>query len=112
MKVAATITASVVAMLSVVDDVKAARARDYVTDGLYCIHRYEGSWDANTGNGYYGGLQMDLPFQRAYGWKYLQRWGTADNWPSWAQIDAARRAYYSGRRWTPWPNTARMCGLA
>src|SRR5438876_5647928 len=24
-----------------------------------CIHHYEGSWTANTGNGYYGGLQMD-----------------------------------------------------
>jgi hypothetical protein len=23
-----------------------------------CIHRYEGAWDAATGNGYYGGLQF------------------------------------------------------
>ena len=28
-------------------------------DSFLCIHRYEGSWDANTGNGYYGGLQID-----------------------------------------------------
>src|SRR5439155_11785001 len=27
-----------------------------------CIHRYEGGWHANTGNGYFGGLQMDLTF--------------------------------------------------
>ena len=32
-----------------------------------CIHRYEGAWTSNTGNGYYGGLQMDLEFQRLYG---------------------------------------------
>lgn len=23
-----------------------------------CVHHYEGAWNANTGNGYYGGLQM------------------------------------------------------
>jgi hypothetical protein len=26
-----------------------------------------GHWAANTGNGYYGGLQMDLPFWRRHG---------------------------------------------
>ena len=37
-----------------------------------CIHRYEGSWvDPNAP--YYGGLQMDMSFQRAYGWNLLQR---------------------------------------
>ena len=33
-----------------------------------CIHRYEavlaGGWDTSTGNGYYGGLQMSMTFQR------------------------------------------------
>ena len=110
MRGAAIITASVVAFFSSFDT-KAAKARDWVTDGLNCIHRYEGDWDANTGNGYYGGLQMDYSFQRAYGSEYLRRWGTADNWPIWAQLNAGRRAYYSGRRWSPWPTTARMCGL-
>ncbi|HEY0416576.1 MAG TPA: hypothetical protein VGC78_09335 [Gaiellaceae bacterium] len=76
-----------------------------------CIHRYEGSWAANTGNGYYGGLQMDLGFQRLYGADYVARWGTADNWPAWAQLDAAARAYRSGRGFWPWPRTARACGL-
>jgi hypothetical protein len=76
-----------------------------------CIHAYEGSWSANTGNGYYGGLQMDVGFQRLYGSSYLTRWGTADNWPVWAQLDAAVRAYRSGRGFWPWPNSARMCGL-
>jgi hypothetical protein len=76
-----------------------------------CIHHYEGAWNANTGNGYYGGLQMDRSFQGNYGADFVQRWGTADNWPPWAQLTAAVRAYQSGRGFYPWPNTARACGL-
>jgi hypothetical protein len=80
-------------------------------DAFACIHRYEGAWTSNTGNGYYGGLQMDLSFQASYGGEYLRRWGTADNWPVWAQVKAAAIAYQSGRGFYPWPNTARACGL-
>jgi hypothetical protein len=76
-----------------------------------CIHAYEGSWTANTGNGYYGGLQMDVSFESRYGADFVRRWGTADNWPVWAQLQAAVRAYRSGRGFSPWPNTARICGL-
>jgi hypothetical protein len=76
-----------------------------------CIHRYEGAWNANTGNGYYGGLQMDVSFQRRYGSDFALRWGTADNWPAWAQLETAVRAYHAGRGFWPWPNTARVCGL-
>ncbi len=76
-----------------------------------CIHRHEGPWNARTGNGYYGGLQMDMAFQRTYGRDFLERWGTADRWPPAAQIVVADRAYRSGRGFTPWPNTARACGL-
>jgi hypothetical protein len=76
-----------------------------------CIHRYEGAWTANTGNGYYGGLQMDVAFMRRYGSDFVHRWGTADNWPVWAQLRAALRAHRSGRGFSPWPNTARACGL-
>jgi hypothetical protein len=83
----------------------------FLADAFTCIHRYEGAWDANTGNGYYGGLQMDIGFQSTYGGAYLRRWGTADHWPVWAQLEAAARAYQSGRGFGPWPNTARMCGL-
>jgi hypothetical protein len=83
----------------------------YLASAFTCIHRYEGAWDSNTGNGYYGGLQMDLPFQSRYGADYLRRWGTADNWPAWAQLQAAVRAYRAGRGFYPWPNTARDCGL-
>jgi len=83
----------------------------WLTGAFLCIHRYEGAWNANTGNGYYGGLQMDDVFMRRYGREYVRRWGTADNWPAWAQLQASVRAYRSGRGFAPWPNTAAACGL-
>ena len=70
-----------------------------------------GRLDANTGNGYYGGLQMDRASSASTGRNSSQRWGTADNWPVWAQLQAAVRAYSVGPRLHPWPNTARACGL-
>ena len=76
-----------------------------------CIHRYEGRWTSNTGNGYYGGLQMDYSFMRTYGRELLRRKGTADHWTPLEQIWVAERAYRSGRGFYPWPNTARYCGL-
>jgi hypothetical protein len=86
-------------------------ASDPLDGEFLCIHRFEGSWGADTGNGYYGGLQMDMTFQRTYGADYLARWGTADQWPAWAQMEVAERAYRSGRGFWPWPNSARSCGL-
>ena len=80
-----------------------------------CIHRYERhphqGWATRTGNGYYGGLQMDLAFQRAYGGRLLRAKGTADRWSALEQMWVAERAYRSGRGFYPWPNTARYCGL-
>ena len=76
-----------------------------------CIQRYEGPWDARTGNGYYGGLQMDMSFQRSYGGRLLARKGTADRWAPLEQMWIAERAHRSGRGFTPWPNTAVDCGL-
>jgi hypothetical protein len=80
-----------------------------------CIHRYERDpgqgWATRTGNGYYGGLQMDIDFQRTYGRELLRRKGTADNWSAAEQMWVAERAYRSGRGFYPWPNTARYCGL-
>ena len=76
-----------------------------------CIHSHEGAWDSNTGNGYYGGLQMDYGFMQTYGAEFMRSWGTADRWPPWAQITAARRARDSGRGYGPWPYTAAICGL-
>ncbi len=80
-----------------------------------CIHRHERhpaqGWRTRTGNGFYGGLQMDLAFQRQYGAPFLQRKGTADSWSPLEQMWVAERAYRSGRGFYPWPNTARSCGL-
>lgn len=75
-----------------------------------CIHRYEGSW-TDPRAPYWGGLQMDLTFQRTYGPEYLRAFGTADHWPPSLQIAVAIRAYLSGRGFAPWPNTAARCGL-
>lgn len=94
------------------------RHPSYIVRGLLCIHGYEGSWsDPNAP--YWGGLQMDLSFQKTYGWLraghhkwyFIRKWGTADHWPKWAQVVAGIHAYFS-RRWSPWPKTAHYCGLA
>ena len=80
-----------------------------------CIHRYERDprqgWATRTGNGYYGGLQMDISFQRTYGPDVYRRKGTANNWSALEQMWVAERAYAAGRGFYPWPNTARSCGL-
>jgi hypothetical protein len=75
-----------------------------------CIQRYEGPWN-DPHAPYYGGLQMDLQFQRMYGAYLLRRKGTADRWSPLEQMWVAWRAYRSGRGFYPWPNTARACGL-
>lgn len=79
----------------------------------YCVYGYErgaDGWETNTGNGYYGGMQADRSFQRAYAPTYYRAWGTADNWPVWAQLHMAYNGWLA-RGWQPWPNTARRCGL-
>lgn len=94
---------------------RAVRARRKASNpphkaGWLCIHRYEGPWnDPNAP--YYGGLQMDISFQRTYGAHLLRRKGTADHWTPLEQMWVAERAYRSGRGFYPWPNTARYCGL-
>jgi hypothetical protein len=75
-----------------------------------CIHRFEGSWTDPNGP-YYGGLQMDLGFQRRYGPHLLATKGTANNWTPLEQMWVAERAHRAGRGFYPWPNTARSCGL-
>jgi Transglycosylase-like domain len=76
-----------------------------------CIHRHEAPWKANTGNGYYGGLQMDLVFQRMYGRGLLRGKGRAHRWTPLEQIWVAERAVREGRGFHPWPVAARRCGL-
>lgn len=74
-----------------------------------CIHHYEGSW-SDTGDPYWGGLQMDTSFQQTYGSWLWQHKGTADHWTPLEQIWTAIRASHTRGFW-PWPNTARYCGL-
>jgi hypothetical protein len=78
--------------------------------GWLCIHRFEGSW-ADSGDPYWGGLQMDRGFMRAYAPPVLLRRGWANRWSSLEQMWVAERAHRSGRGYSPWPNTARYCGL-
>jgi hypothetical protein len=75
-----------------------------------CIHRYEGSW-SDSGDPYWGGLQMDRGFMAGYAPRYLLRRGFADRWSPLEQMWVAERAYRSGRGFYAWPNTARYCGL-
>jgi hypothetical protein len=75
-----------------------------------CIHRHEGRWN-DPHAPYYGGLQMDITFQRAYGGYLLRTKGTANRWRPLEQMWTAERARRSGRGFHPWPNTARLCGL-
>lgn len=82
----------------------------WLVDAFRCVHTYEGSWSANTGNGYYGGLQMDVTFQRSYGRELLGAKGTANRWTPAEQMAVAIRAHATRGFW-PWPNTARRCGL-
>ncbi len=75
-----------------------------------CIHRWEGSW-TDPNSPYYGGLQMDLAFQRAYGPGLLRHKGTANHWAPYEQMWVAERALKTGRGFHPWPLAALRCGL-
>lgn len=74
-----------------------------------CIHRYEGSW-RDSGDPYWGGLQMDRGFMLTYAPRTLLRRGWADRWSPLEQMWVAERAH-RGLGYTPWPNTARLCRL-
>jgi hypothetical protein len=75
-----------------------------------CIHKGEGAWPDNTGNGFYGGLQfMQGTWERNGGLKYASR---ADLATPLEQMWVAENAWAeSGGRFSQWPNTARACGL-
>ena len=76
-----------------------------------CIHRYEAPW-RDSGDPYWGGLQMDRGFMAGYAPHALLRRGWADRWSPLEQMWVAEHAYRSGRGFEAWPNTARLCGLS
>ncbi len=75
-----------------------------------CIHSYEGAWN-DPNEPYFGGLQMDISFQRGYGRYLLRRKGTANHWTPAEQMWTAEKALRAGRGFHPWPVAARRCGL-
>jgi hypothetical protein len=76
-----------------------------------CIHRHEAAWN-DSGDPYWGGLQMDRSFMLAYGRDMIarHRGGLADTWTPAEQIVVAERAYAT-RGYAPWPQTSRSCGV-
>ena len=67
-----------------------------------CIQRFEGAWN-DPNPPYYGGLQMDITFQRLYGGSLLRREGDRRS------LDAARADVGRGARV---PERARLLSLA
>jgi len=74
-----------------------------------CIHRGEGAWN-DSGDPYWGGLQMDRSFMSTYAPRWLLRRGWANVWTPREQMMVAERAWRT-RGFYPWPVTARTCGL-
>lgn len=76
-----------------------------------CIHSKEGAW-TDSGDPFWGGLQMDRGFMTTYGRDMIKAYGGYANlWHPYDQMIVAERAHDSGRGYGPWPNTARYCGL-
>jgi hypothetical protein len=73
-----------------------------------CVHSHEGAWDSNTGNGYYGGMQFDAGTWLANGGG---RYAPTANLATPAEQLAVAYTTWQARGWSPWPNTAAMCGL-
>ncbi len=106
------IALSAIAVTMVATSTAQARSEHaWIQRALLCIHHYEGAWNAIDRSGtHFGGLQMDKSFQQTYGWTYYRRWGTANRWPVWAQLDAGERAVHV-RGFNPWPTTRHYCNL-
>lgn len=81
-------------------------------DGRRVSRHGEGPWNADTGNGYHGGLQLDRDFEEAYGRDMLAKYGgrDAEVWTPREQMIVANRAVPT-RGFQPWPMTGRACGL-
>jgi hypothetical protein len=67
-----------------------------------------GNWRANTGNGYYGGLQFSLSTWHSYGGAAFAH--TADRATRSQQIAIADKVLRS-QGWKAWPTCSRKAGL-
>lgn len=71
-----------------------------------CIHSHEGSW-TDDGAPYYGGLQFGWNEWKTYGGKYASQ----ANFATPLEQMWAAEAYFNVSGFSPWPQTARLCGL-
>jgi hypothetical protein len=76
----------------------------WLSDAL-CVHHYEGAWNADTGNGYFGGMQFDLGTWQANGGH-----GRPDLASPQTQLAVAYTTWRA-RGWEPWPVSSAECGL-
>jgi hypothetical protein len=67
-----------------------------------------GNWSANTGNGYYGGLQFSRGAWRSYGGGAYA--GTANHATRSQQIEIAEKVL-TAQGWKAWPTCARRAGV-
>lgn len=71
-----------------------------------CVHEHEGPWNANTGNGYFGGMQFQLATWEGAGGRTRPDLATPRE-----QLYRAHLVWIrDGRSWREWP-TAGVCGL-
>lgn len=80
-----------------------------IRSALLCIHGGEGAWN-DPNPPYWGGLQMDIPFQETYAPTTYAVKGTADHWTPLEQLTAGAKAVRV-RGYSPWPNTRIPCGV-
>lgn len=74
--------------------------------GALCIHRHEGAFNANTGNGYYGGFQFLLSTWQSVGGHVRPDLASPRE-----QLYRAWLVYRrDGNSWREW-GTATLCGL-
>lgn len=75
-----------------------------------CIHAHEGAWNADTGNGYGGGMQFLVSTWRSVGGRGTSTGDIARSSPR-EQLFRAWLVYRrDGNSWREW-GTARACGL-
>jgi hypothetical protein len=73
-----------------------------------CVHRGEGAFNANTGNGFEGGMQfINSTWLASGGGRFASHAYLA------TPYQQMLVAYWLWKRsgWSPWPTTARACGL-